>query len=1342
MNTLTCLLLAVSASVGYDAGNLPKFFIDGRPHEPLIDNCGHPSGGRNDYTNVCAYIRRSTAAFGRRILNLGICDREYLRGDGTYDWSVLDDRAKMFLEADPEAKFLIGIRFIYEDWAKRHPGEQVGYACRPLTIGSGDEYAGAPVRPSSASQPFRAAVFRDLAALAEHVRAAPWGERVVAVRPCYGCSTEWFSYGTLAFPDCGQAMTAYFRGWLRRRYGTDAALRAAWHDGSVSLDTATVPSRREQAPLAFFLDAAEGRRAIDFNRATADSMADLLLAVAGEIKRLLPGRLVGAYYGYVFEALPGSCAVGLYERVLSSGLVDFFSNPPAYCHDIRKPGGDYGQKIVPAALRRYGKIPVVEDDSRLHFMSNWATKGWCMADACADRAVLRRNVLNTFFDGGGYQICDPMQGRGQRLHSFDDPGALDALREAFGVLRGIGGASSDSGADMALVITPEDKFFTNTQYFQGEADARNPQLDDHWNVYRGIPLWLHRSGAAFDILTLDDLLASKKTYRKLVFQSAYAVDVARRKALLRLTRREGTTSVWFVAPGSITDDGFSDRAMSDLVGMELTGAGMNPSVTCRDASAKQIDGGWVAKLGKETFSVFRTAVPTSAESAGRLMETIGEHRYVKADAYVRRLGDYLMVHVGKAGRYPLTLPAADRGCRLQDLFTGRTFSPSDEPLVSEGPETWFLKIARDDGPFKLLSREKRDGYVLERREFYPDKELAVEAFVLIPEGAKKSPAVVCLAESGASLECLANEPDPYASEKPEDRRTAYNAVKAGYVALALARPGEMNGAPDDFDWRESVKDYKSFLPDSDWTDAKLIARERQMCAEWLKSLPFVDAAQVTADPKTFPCGTGLAPVPKYEGPVRCRGVRKMSLEKDYTLERPDGRTRKTLTWARLKLIEANNPPKPVGFLKSKEAFLAYQKDWQAKRAREYEKLNVPENPEFTLLKSERRDGYTLKTYEFSPYDGYVVKTYFLVPDGARPGQTPAVICLPGTAGSLECLAGEPDAFMQEWPFFPLRDRQAWWYAQVGMIGVALEAVGNANNAIFDLPYYYSQLKSRELLSKLGMSEYTVAQKEAAMCINFLKKDPLVDKTKIAVSGLSLGSALASGVSAVVPGIAAGVYNNYWGDFIGLRIATTDRMSNGRRFTWGCSLSSVALRAPIPALYNEGGAWKGVLEHEKLAFAYAGHPENMAIHYYDKYADPANRPYDEAGLRGLSGFDYDGFLGACNCDPADHSFHAESALPWMCKLFFGKWEPSAKLQAEIDRAHAEKPKSKKDLFPPDGDTGRKCVQRRKDFIDSDWIPERPDGRTEKTTTWAAMELTKRGIPFRKAYRYGFDGGVDE
>ena len=685
------ILLAVAVSVGYDSGNRPRFFIDGRPYEPLIDCCGHPSGGQNDYTNVCAYIRRSTAAFGRRILNLGICDREYLRPDGTYDWSVLDSRANLFLEADPEAKFLIGIRFIYEDWAKRHPEEQVGYACRPLTIGSGDEYAGAPVRPSSASQPFRAAVFRDLAALAEHVRAAPWGERVVAVRPCYGCSTEWLSYGTLAFPDCGQAMTDYFRSWLRQRYGSDAALRAAWHDESVSFDTVTVPSRREQAPLAFFLDAAGGRRAIDFNRATADSMADLLLAVAGEIKRLLPGRLVGAYYGYVFEALPGSSAVGLYERVLSSGAVDFFSNPPAYCHDIRKPGGDYGQKIVPAALRRYGKIPVVEDDSRLHYMSNWATKGWCMADARADRAILRRNVLNTFFDGGGYQICDPIQGRGERLHSFDDPGALDALREAFGVLRGIGGVPSDSGADMALVITPEDKFFTNTQYFQGEADERNPKLDDHWNVYRGIPLWLHRSGAVFDILTLDDLLASGKTYRKLVFQSAYALDASRRRALSRLTRRPGTTTVWFVAPGSITDTGFSDSAMSELVGLSLTGSGMNPKVVATDGDARVVSacgGGWCKDLGNDSRAFFFPSVPRTAAEAGTLMEAVGEHRYVRADAYVRRLGDYLMVHVGQAGRYEVRLP---NPAAVQELFSGVEYPAGSCTVESKGPETWLFR---------------------------------------------------------------------------------------------------------------------------------------------------------------------------------------------------------------------------------------------------------------------------------------------------------------------------------------------------------------------------------------------------------------------------------------------------------------------------------------------------------------------------------------------------------------------------------------------------------------------------------------------------------------------------
>lgn len=65
---------------------------------------------------------------------------------------------------------------------------------------------------------------------------------------------------------------------------------------------------------------------------------------------------------------------------------------------------------------------------------------------------------------------------------------------------------------------------------------------------------------------------------------------------------------------------------------------------------------------------------------------------------------------------------------------------------------------------------------------------------------------------------------------------------------------------------------------------------------------------------------------------------------------------------------------------------------------------------FRKISSVPRDGYTLETWEFYPDDPLAVKTLVLVPDGAKTGGTPAVICLAPERGSVEFLAGEADPY--------------------------------------------------------------------------------------------------------------------------------------------------------------------------------------------------------------------------------------------------------------------------------------------------------------------------------------------
>ena len=684
------IFLAVTATVGYDAGNLPKIFVDGKPQYPFIDVCGCSSTGGCGQQWVDDYVKRATEIVGPRILQMGFEDKDYLKPDGSYDWSVLDCKAAATLAVVPDAQLMVNIRFRYEAWAKAHPDEQVVYGGEAMSPGSPDEWAGAPVRPSSASIPFREQVIRDLVSMAAHVKAASWGERVVGVRINYGVATEWFTYGVPAFPDMGKPMTRWFREYLAAKYKTDAALRKAWADEAVTLATATVPDRNDRTTGALFLDAAKNRRTIDFNMASAESMADLMIALATVTKRELPGRIVGVYYGYMLNSWPGNSANYLVDKVLASGVIDFFSDPPDYHRPCRRAGGDYGHKTVVATLRRYGKIAIIEDDSRLSFMTNWAPKGWCMADAREDRAILRRNVLNTLFDREGYQVCDPLAGRGEpgRPHCFDDLNALSSQREAFDVLGKVMSVPTDSGADLALVFNYRDKFYCDSQ-------IRNRRNLDWWALNRDLPLYFHKTGAAFDILTLDDLLASKKDYRRFIFLNGFALTADERAVLKRLTRRPGVAAAWFLMPGAITEAGFSDAAMSDLVGMGLKGAGVNPDVVSADPSATAFadaGGGWEKTLDGGAKAVFVPGIIRDVEGAAAVMDRLGEFRYTAAGPYVRRHGDCLMVHVATAGTYRVTLPPADCGRTLAEQFTGRTYGPGSATLTSDGPETWFFRI--------------------------------------------------------------------------------------------------------------------------------------------------------------------------------------------------------------------------------------------------------------------------------------------------------------------------------------------------------------------------------------------------------------------------------------------------------------------------------------------------------------------------------------------------------------------------------------------------------------------------------------------------------------------------
>ena len=91
---------------------------------------------------------------------------------------------------------------------------------------------------------------------------------------------------------------------------------------------------------------------------------------------------------------------------------------------------------------------------------------------------------------------------------------------------------------------------------------------------------------------------------------------------------------------------------------------------------------------------------------------------------------------------------------------------------------------------------------------------------------------------------------------------------------------------------------------------------------------------------------------------------RMTSMKDFTPERADGRTTKTMAWARKKYADAAKKPAHP-FLKDRESFLSWKADYLKKYA-SYLPWK-PKEPAVEFVSKEKRDGFTLCDYECHPY---------------------------------------------------------------------------------------------------------------------------------------------------------------------------------------------------------------------------------------------------------------------------------------------------------------------------------------------------------------------------------------
>ncbi len=662
-------------------GHLPKISLNGKLLDPVFNTNVSPMTIYSD-----SYIQRY-AREGVNIHTIQLHDEFFYKGNGKIDFSYaeLDLKVRRVLHLDPNAKFRIYIRLGSSNtWYKENPSELIQYASGPIDSDKNEITERVP-RPSPASAKFCEFGKTSIRKLAEYINSMPWANRVIMTQVGFGIYGEWHLYGMYLGADTSAMMLAEFKKALQKKYQSVGELQKAWQDNSVSFENITAPTMAERVPDALLLNQKTQQKTIDYFECQANVMADLLLALSSECKKVFPGRLCGAYYGYVLTVHPPEGSNVLLDKVLSSPSIDYLCIPPNYYPENRLAGRAYMNRGIASTFHRYGKLAVVEDDMRFHHLKNLISDGeWRIAskNALESQMIMRRNYCNMLMDGSGIQLTDAGEAD-KRPNNFDHPAIIKGFRESRSVAEKIPFIPAESGNKCAVVFDPRERLVT----VGTNSSAGNMKNQ----IYSLALMRLFCSGVAFDLMTLQDFLASGQKYTTVVFINLFSLSDSERKAVKAKVRQPGVASIYMLAPGYATGKGFSDQAMSDFCGIKLTGASAIPDVKCIDPAAKKYQNGIAVKmLADGSKSIFVPKFPENDKIWQNILKTAGAWVYTAPENYFRRHGNIFLFHTGKKGTFTITLP--EKSGTVVELFSNKRYTAPEIKVDSQGAGTWLFRF--------------------------------------------------------------------------------------------------------------------------------------------------------------------------------------------------------------------------------------------------------------------------------------------------------------------------------------------------------------------------------------------------------------------------------------------------------------------------------------------------------------------------------------------------------------------------------------------------------------------------------------------------------------------------
>jgi len=684
-----------------DHMGMPTLMVNGEPDAGMTYMTYRP---REEYF-------RDFGEAGVRFVSFKInLHRSWITPD-SFDFSDFDSLVNVIIRANPDALIFPRVYLFAPDWwLEDNPDEVMVYH-------DGEKFK--PTRgwrngttlPSWASEQWRKDMGYCLQKFIQHIESQSWGSHIVGYHLASGGTDEWYYYPYYNwffntpqedFVDYSVHQTRAFRNWLREKYSTADALRAAWHNDTVTFDNAAIVSKRDRQnnTLFSFYDPGRSMHVVDCWDFESEMIAQTIGYFCRVVKQETTNEaFTGAFYGYILGANDkGYCAT---RSLLNCEDIDFLTAPSGYW--FREPGAGYSAYRAPVrSLQLAGKLWWDENDYYTYLTpaSRWV-EGWTgprdlettiNQQKRQTAAQVHHGAAGWWFDmGGGW---------------FDSPEAMEMI----GKLNEIGSNSvrfdRNSVSEVAVVVDEK-----SLLYLGLSGELYNSLILEQ-------PLEFGRIGAPVDWIMVDDIGKSNQ-YKMYVMLNLFHVTDSNRKLIEELQNGNAESILWVYAPGLMTDrvdianckrlTGIKLKIIEDkaplFVELNEQGSTMFPSLcegfrygtqakigpvlAADDASALTLgtlygfdEPGLVFKEINGVQTYYTASPKLSHEVIRAIAEKSGVHIYNNVDdgTYVNK--SFISIHTVRGGERTLTFP---RPVTLYDVYNDKLIAEKTSHVTIDMP---------------------------------------------------------------------------------------------------------------------------------------------------------------------------------------------------------------------------------------------------------------------------------------------------------------------------------------------------------------------------------------------------------------------------------------------------------------------------------------------------------------------------------------------------------------------------------------------------------------------------------------------------------------------------------